>query len=337
MREAIAPRPPSFASLVQQFFTQYLVTQRAMSPRTVASYRDALMLFLGFAQRRIGKSPTTIRLADIDPDLIVAFLDHLELERRNSVRSRNLRLTALRAFLKFAGRRDVSSLHIVERALAVPMKRFERPMLGFLTREEMLAVLGQPGSSWTSQRDHLLLAMLYNTGARVSEIVGVRVVDVVLDRAACVHLRGKGRKQRSVPLWKTTVKEIRAWLRLNPTLRGEAALLPNRNGRAMTRSNVAHRLDFAVARAAALHPSIEKKRVSPHTVRHTTAMHLLQSGVPFNVIALWLGHESTTTTHRYVEADLAMKEKALARLEAPEIKMHRFRPPDSLMRFLQTL
>ena len=132
------------------------------------------------------------------------------------MRSRNLRLTALRAFLKFAGRRDVASLHVVERALAVPMKRFERPMLGFLTREEMLAVLGQPGSSWTSQRDHLLLAMLYNTGARVSEIIGVRVVDVVLDGAACVHLHGKGRKQRSVPLWKTTVQEIRAWLRLNP-------------------------------------------------------------------------------------------------------------------------
>ena len=217
------------------------------------------------------------------------------------------------------------------------MKRFERPMLGYLTRMEMVAVLGQPGDSWSSQRDHLLLAMLYNTGARVSEIIGVRVVDVVLDGAACVHLQGKGRKLRSVPLWARTVVEIRAWLRLNPTLRGEAALLPNRDGRAMSRSNVAQRLNLAVARAAVQEPSLLKKRVSPHVLRHTTAMHLLQSGVPFNVIALWLGHESPTTTHRYVEADLEMKQKALARLEAPDTKIRRYQAPDSLMRFLKTL
>jgi len=337
MRNTTAPKPPSFASMVQQFFTEYLVAQRAVSPRTVACYRDALMLFLDFASRKLCKAPTSLRLVDIQPDLILAFLDHLEHGRNNAVRSRNLRLTALRAFLKFAGRRDVTSLHVVERALAVPMKRFERRMLGFLTREEMLEVLGQPGSSWSSQRDHLLLAMLYNTGARVSEIIGVRVIDVVLEGAACVHLQGKGRKQRSVPLWKTTILEIRAWLRLNPTLRGEAALLPNRDGHAMCRSSVAQRLRLAVVRAADQQPSILKKQVSPHTLRHTTAMHLLQSGVPFNVIALWLGHESTTTTHRYVEADLAMKQRALARLEAPDTKMRRFRAPDSLMRFLQTL
>jgi site-specific recombinase XerD len=337
MRNATAPKPPSFASLVQQFFTEYLVAQRAVSPRTVECYRDALMLFLDFASRKLVKAPTALRLIDIQPELILKFLDHLEHERHNAVRSRNLRLTALRAFLKFAGRRDLSSMHAVERALAVPMKRFERPMLGFLTREEMLAVLGQPGSSWTSQRDHLLLAMLYNTGARVSEIIGVRVVDIVLEGAACVHLQGKGRKQRSVPLWKTTALEIRAWMRLNPHLRAEAALLPNRDGRAMTRCNVFQRLELAASHAAAHLPGLAKKRVSPHTLRHTTAMHLLQSGVPFNVIALWLGHESTNTTHRYVEADIAMKEKALARLEAPDTRMRRFLAPDSLMRFLQTL
>lgn len=337
MRNAIAPKPPSFAALVQQFFTEYLVAQRALSPRTVACYRDALMLFLDFASRKLGKTPTDMRLADLQSDLILAFLDHLELGRHNAVRSRNLRLTALRAFLKFAGRRDVTSLHVVEQALAVPMKRFEQPILGFLTRPEMEAVLGQPGALWSSQRDHLLLAMLYNTGARVSEIIGVRVGDVILDGAACVHLHGKGRKLRSIPLWDTTVVELRAWLRLNPTLRGEAALLPNRHGQAMSRSNVAQRLNLAVARAAAQEPGILKKPVSPHTLRHTTAMHLLQSGVPFNVIALWLGHESMNTTHRYVEANLAMKEKALARLDPPNTKMRRFRPPDSLMRFLQTL
>lgn len=337
MRNATAPRSPSFASLVQRFFTEYLVAQRAVSPRTVASYRDALKLFLDFAGHRLHVAPTALQLSDITPALILAFLDHLEHARHNAVRSRNLRLTALRTFLKYAGRRDVSSLHAVEQALAVPMKRFERPMLGFLTREEMMAVLGQSGSSWTSQRDHLLLAMLYNTGARVSEIIGVRVADVVLDRAACVHLHGKARKQRSIPLWKTTVQELRAWLRRNPQLRGEAVLLPNRNGTAMTRSNVARRLELAVKRAQAQLPNLQKKRVSPHLLRHTTAMHLLQSGVPFNVIALWLGHESTTTTHRYVEANLAMKEKALSRLEAPDTKLQRFCASDALMQFLQTL
>jgi site-specific recombinase XerD len=337
VREAIAPRPPSFASLVQQFFTEYLVAQRALSPRTVASYRDALMLFLDFAHKRLGKSPTMLRLADVEPDLILAFLNHLEQQRQNTVRSRNLRLTALRAFLKFAARRDVSSLHVIERALGVPMKRFERPILGFLSREEIVAVIGQPGDTWTSQRDHLLLAMLYNTGARVSEIIGVRVADVVLEGAPCVHLRGKGRKQRSTPLWKTTVQEIRAWLRRNPTLGADAALLPNRDGHPMTRDNVTKRLDIAVARAADVHTSLAKRSISPHTIRHTTAMHLLQSGVAFSVIALWLGHESTATTHRYVEANLAMKERALARLQEPDTKMRRYHPPDALMQFLQAL
>jgi site-specific recombinase XerD len=337
MRKTIAPKPPSFASIVQQFFTEYLVTQRAVSPRTVASYRDAVMLLLDFAERRIGKAPTAMRLSDIQPDLILAFLDHLEHERCNSVRSRNLRLTALRTFLKFAGRRDVSSLHIVEQALAVPMKRFERPMLGFLSREEMLAVLGQPGESWTSRRDHLLFAMLYNTGARVSEIIGVRVADVVLDGAPLVHLHGKGRKQRAVPLWKTTVREIRDWLRSNSPRSEDAILLPNRSGKAMSRCNVEQRLDIAVARAVNEYPGLANKHISPHSIRHTTAMHMLQSGVAFNVIALWLGHETVNTTHRYVEADLAMKEKALARIEAPKTKMRRFRPPDELAAFLRSL
>lgn len=330
-------QPPTFPAIVQQFFTEYLVAQRAVSPRTVACYRDAITLFLDFANTRLGKAPTAMQLADITPELILAFLAHLEQERHNSIRSRNLRLTALRALLRFAGRRDVTALHTVERAMAVPMKRFERPMLGYLTRPEMLAVIGQPGASWTSQRDHLLLVMLYNTGGRVSEIVGVRVVDVVLDGAACVHLQGKGRKQRSVPLWKSTVLEVRAWLRLNPPLSGLAPLLPNRDGHAMTRCNAAQRLALAVEFATAKQPSLAGKRISPHTVRHSTAMHLLQSGVPFNVIALWLGHENVNTTHQYVEADLTMKEKALGNIEEPDTKLKRFRASDSLMMFLEAL
>lgn len=330
-------QPPTFPSIVQQFFTEYLVAQRAVSPRTVECYRDAITLFLDFASKQLGKVPTAMQLADITPELILAFLAYLEQERHNSIRSRNLRLTALRALLKFAGRRDVTALHTVERAMAVPMKRFERPMLGYLTRPEMLAVIGQPGASWTSQRDHLLLVMLYNTGARVSEIVGVRVADVVLDGAACVHLQGKGRKQRSVPLWKSTVLEVRAWLRLNPQLCGMAPLLPNRDGHAMTRCNAAQRLALAVEFATAKQPSLAGKRISPHTLRHSTAMHLLQSGVPFNVIALWLGHENVNTTHQYVEADLTMKEKALGNIEEPDTKFKRFRASDSLMMFLEAL
>jgi site-specific recombinase XerD len=336
MSEALN-KSPSFPVLVQRFFTEYLVAQRALSPQTVACYRDAISLFLGFASRRLNKPPTSMRLTDITPELILEFLAHLEDERHNTVRSRNLRLTAIRTFMKVAGRCDVATLGIVERTLAVPMKRFDRPMLGHLTREEVNAVLDQSGADWTSRRDHLLLSLLYNTGARVSEIVGVRVADLVLDGAACVHLHGKGRKERSVPLWKSSVATIRAWLRINPQLSGQAALLPNRSGQQMTRCNVAQRLALAVNRAAAVQPSLEGKRVSPHMLRHSTAMHLLQSDVPFNVIALWLGHESVNTTHRYVEANLAMKEQALARLEAPDVRFTRFRATDELMTFLRTL
>jgi site-specific recombinase XerD len=329
--------PPSFAALVQAFFAEHLTQQRALSARTVAAYRDAFLLFLDFAQARLHKAPTAMQLADLTPTLILAFLDHLESERHNAVRSRNARLAALRTFLKFAARRDVTALHIVEQALGVPMKRFERPMLGFLTREEMVAVIGKPGVGWVSQRDGLLLSLLYNTGARVSEVIGVKLADVVLDPAACVHLHGKGRKQRSVPLWRSTVKVIRAWLRLNPDLGPTSALLPNRGGQAMTRSNVTQRLALAVQAAARSMPSLAGRAISPHTLRHSTAMHLLQSGVDISVIALWLGHESPTTTHQYVEADLAMKEKALSRLQDPNVVARRFRADDSLLDFLKTL
>ena len=328
---------PSFAALVQRFFTQYLMEQRALSPCTIAAYRDTFVLFLDFAGKRLAKSPSAFALANMTPELILAFLDHLERVRHNSVRSRNARWAALRAFLKFAARHDLASLHVIERALAIPMKRFERPMLGFLSREEMLAVIGTPGSTWLSQRDHLLMSLLYNTGARVSEIIGVKLADVVLDGAPCVHLHGKGRKQRAIPLWKSTVQHIRAWLRANPALGADSALLPNRDGGAMTRFNVTRRLQLAVQSASTRMVSLANKTISPHTIRHTTAMHLLQSGVDISVIALWLGHERPTTTHMYVEADLAMKDRALARLQEPTAKVRRYRAPEVLLQFLKTL
>lgn len=330
--------PPTFAALVQAFFSEYLTQQRALSPRTVAAYRDAFMLFLDFAEKRLHKPPTAMKLADLSPNLILAFLDHLEKQRHNAIRSRNARLSALRAFLKFAGRRDVSSLYMIEQGLGVPMKRFERPMLGFLSREEMLAVIGGPGDDWLSQRDHLMLTMLYNTGARVSEIIGVHVADVVLDGTACVHLHGKGRKQRTVPLWRSSAKVVRAWLRRNPQLQPTSPLLPNRQGNTMTRANVYRRFQLRIEKVSSELPMMAHRRaLSPHTIRHTTAMHMLQSGIDITVIAIWLGHENPATTHRYVEADLAMKCRALARLDEPTAKLRRYRAPDTLMTFLQTL
>ena len=333
-----ATTPPSFATLVQAYFAEYLPQQRALSPQTIAAYRDAFVLFLEFAQDRLGKAPTAIALADMTPELITAFLNHLEQHRHNCVRSRNARLAALRSFLKFVGHRDVSSLQVVERGLGIPAKRFERPMFGYLSREEMLAVIDAPDETWIGRRDHVLFLMLYNTGARVSEVVGVKVGDVVLEeRAACAHLHGKGRKQRSVPLWRSTVKAVRAWLKQNPQLKPASPLLPNRNGHAMTRTNVALRLALAVHTATQAYPDLEKRHVSPHVIRHTTAMHLLQAGVDISVIAMWLGHESPVTTHQYVEADLAMKERALARLHEPDARIQRYQAPDSLIEFLKTL
>lgn len=330
--------PPSFAALVQAYFAEYLTQQRALSAQTIAAYRDAFVLFLGFAESRLGKSPATILLGDITPALIMAFLDHLERERHNCVRSRNARLAALRSFLKFVAHRDVTSLQVIESALGVPVKRFERPMLGYLSREEMLAVIGTPDETWLSQRDHVLFLLIYNTGARVSEVTGIKVSDVVLDAgAACVHLHGKGRKQRSVPLWRSTVRAVRVWLRRNPQLEAAFPLFPNRNGQVMTRANVALRLAQAVHSASSTFPDLTKRHISPHTIRHTTAMHLLQAGVDISVIALWLGHESPVTTHHYVEADLAMKERALAKLHEPDAKIQRYRAPDSLIDFLKTL
>jgi site-specific recombinase XerD len=329
---------PSFAALVQAYFAEYLTQQRALSAQTIAAYRDGFVLFLGFAESRLGKSPDAINMADITPDLIIAFLDHLERQRHNSIRSRNARLAVLRSFLKFAAHRDVESLQVIERALGVPVKRFERPMFGYLSREEMLAVIGNPDESWISQRDHVLFLLMYNTGARVSEIIGVKVGEVVLDEgSACVHLHGKGRKQRSVPLWRSTVKAVRAWLRSNPQFDAASPLLPGRNGHAMTRNNVNQRLALAVAAATESNPDLAKRRISPHTVRHSSAMHLLQAGVDISVIALWLGHESPVTTHHYVEADLTMKERALSKLHEPEAKIQRYKATDSLIDFLKTL
>ena len=331
------PASPTFASLVQEFFTDYMVHQRALSPCTVASYRDTFVLLLRFAEKQLGKAPISVQLADLNATFLAAFLDHLEGERHNSVRSRNIRLAAVRSFLKFAARRDLANLRVIEQALAVPMKRFDRKMVGFLPREQMLAVIDVPTETWIGQRDRLLLTLMFNTGARVSEIIGVRVADVVLGPTSSVRLHGKGRKQRSLPLWKTVARAVRDWLHMNPQLQADAPLLPRRDGKPMTRANVAQRLKLAAEAATTKYPDLAKMSVSPHIIRHSTAMSLLQSGAEPCDIALWLGHESPSTTHMYVEADLAMKERALARLKPPEIKPARYRPPKALLKFLLAL
>jgi integrase/recombinase XerD len=329
---------PSFATLLQSFFLEHLGSHRAVSPRTIAAYRDCFRLLLRFAEQHIGKSPTTFALTDLNASLALAFLDHLERDRRNGVRTRNLRLAALRSFLKYAVHHDLSAIQVIEKALAVPMKRFDRSMLGFLTRPEMQAILDAPPSTtWVGRRDRALFAMLYNTGARVSEIIAVRVKNVILDASPAVHLMGKGRKERSVPLWRSTVRLTREWKRCLGNGTDDAYIFPSRTGTAMTRSNVAQRLTLAVETAAEKLPELRRRSISPHTIRHSTAMHLLQSGVELPVIALWLGHEDPATTHLYLEADLAMKERALNRLRPPETKFPRYKPPDQLMQFLQDL
>jgi len=329
---------PSFSTLLQRFFVEHLGRQRAVSPRTIAAYRDTFRLLLSFAEAKISKSPAALKLVDLDAKLILSFLDHLEKERNNGARSRNARLAALRSFLKYATHHDIGALHVIEQVLAIPMKRFDRPVLGFLSREEMQAILEAPDQkTLAGQRDRTLFSLMYNTGARVSEIIGLRIGDVIINGSAAAHLHGKGRKHRSVPLWPSTAGLIRVWKRRLGDRGDDKLLFPNRSGGIMARSNVTQRLELAVSIAAHQHPQLMRRPISPHTFRHTTAMHLLQSGVDLAVIALWLGHESPATTHMYLEADLSMKERALDRLQPTGATSGRYRPPDQLMQFLQSL
>jgi integrase/recombinase XerD len=331
------PASASFPSLVQDFFCQRLIGQRNVTAGTVAAYRDAFRLLLRYTESRLQRSPVAVTLADLDAPLILAFLDHLEEERGNCARSRNLRLVAIRSFLRYAAHRDPTVLPIVERVLAIPMKRFDRPLLGFLSISEMQAILEAPDrSTWSGLRDHVLLATLYNTGARVSEIVALRVADFDQSAAASVRIFGKGRKERVTPLWRSTAKLLENWLD-RVSREPEAPLFPNRHGRPLSRSGVEQRLRAAVAIAGKRCPTLQGRSISPHTVRHTTAMHLLQSGVDISVIALWLGHESPATTHRYIEADLAMKERALESLQEPSARPFRFQAGDKLLSFLNSL
>ena len=328
---------PACAPLVQDYFCQRLIAQRDASPATVASYRDTFRLLLGYARDRIRKKPTELVLADIDAPLVLAFLAHLERDRGNSPRTRNARFAAIRSFLQFAALKCPASLPSIQRVLAIPMKRFDRRVLGFLTHQEVTAIIDAPDcATWTGRRDHAMLATFYNTGTRVSEIADARVVDVSTDRRRCLRVHGKGRKERVVPLWSSTCRLLTAWLR-ETNSRSDAPLFPARGGGRISRSGIEDRLASAVTTAVSTCPTLRGRRITPHTLRHTTAMHLLQSGVDVTVIALWLGHESPATTHMYIEADLAMKRRALDKIADPHSRTRRLVPSDALLAFLDGL
>ncbi|MCE9567504.1 MAG: site-specific integrase [Planctomycetes bacterium] len=331
------PRTPTFATLVREFFCDRLINQQNVSPHTVAAYRDSFRLLLGFVRQHRRKSPATMSMDDIDAPTVLAFLDDLEAGRHNSVRTRNARLATIRAFVTYASSRDPTALPVAQRVLAIPAKRFNRPLLGHLTRPEVEAVLNAPDrTQWSGRRDRVLFTLMYNTGARVSEAIGLCRSDLTVAPVASIRIRGKGRKNRVVPLWKSTASLLTAWL-LEVAPGDQTPLFPNRHGGALSRSGVEDRLEHAVSIAATHCPSLAKKNVSPHTLRHTTAMHLLQSGVDVTVIALWLGHESPETTHQYMEADVEMKRRVLNRLAEPEGKVARAPKADELLTFLEKL
>ncbi len=327
----------TFPSLLQNYFCQYLINQRQVSDRTVKCYRDTFCLLFKFAGEKLGKTASKLCLSDITAELILSFLNYLESVRHNSVTSRNVRLAAIRSFLHYAEYQEPQELPTIQRVLAIPMKRHDFKLIGFLTRDEINAIMSSVNTNtWSGQRDHVLFATLYNTGARVSEVISAKRGDVELNHGTVILLHGKGRKERSVPLWKSTSRLLRKWLdKINSD--PKTPLFPNRFGSPMTRAGVEERLKVAVSKAEAICSSLASKKVSPHVIRHTTAMHLLQSGIDLTVIALWLGHENVNTTHKYLESDLQMKEKILNAVDDPKYKFNKKKISDSLIKFLEDL
>ncbi len=323
--------------LIQVFFTEHLRHHKAVSPRTISAYRDTFRLLLRFVNDSTGTPPSVLCIDHLDAPTILRFLDHLERDRNNTVRSRNARLAAIRSFFRFVALREPTALAVATRVLAIPAKRTERRLVGYLSRTEMDAILVAPSqTSRSGRRDRALLLTMYNTGARVSEVARLRRCDVTLDTSPHVHLQGKGRKHRAIPIWPRTARTLRLWFNEMVTEPTSPAF-PNARTGHLSRHGVAFILRKASESARAACPSLDQKRVSPHTIRHTTAMHLLQSGVDPAVIALWLGHESLETTHIYVEADLEMKRQALGKI-APAGKAARpFKPDDPLLAFLKAL
>jgi site-specific recombinase XerD len=329
---------PNLQSLIQDYFTTHLRDQKNLSAHTIASYRDTFVIFFEYSKEKLKKNPSTISLDDLNSNTIINFLNWLEESRGSQIRTRNQRLAAIRGFLNFVSFKIPSRVNQVSSVRMVPRKRHDQQILGYLTIEEMKAIIASSDqSTFSGARDFVLWSVMYNTGARVSEVVGMKRSDLDLtEKTGSIRIMGKGRKQRSMPLWGSTVKLLRRWLE-RPELTKSEYIFTNRLGGPLTRSGVEDRLEKAVKNGATKCPSLSKKAVSPHTIRHTTAMHLLQAGVDITVIALWLGHSSIKTTHIYVEADLKMKEKALAHLQKPKVRGLRYKADNSTLAFLQSL
>lgn len=331
-------RITDFGTMLQAFFAERLVRQLNVSPRTVESYRDTFRLLLRYAQQRLHRMPHTLTLEDVNASVVSDFLDYLEKERGNCVRSRDARLAAIHSFYKYVGQQRPEKLRLAQEILALPSKRFEKPVLTFLSKEEMKSVLAAPDiSTWAGRRDSVMFSLLYNTGARVSELIRICVEDAeLMSTAPCVKLHGKGRKQRTIPLWRETVALLRSWIK-EEELRAGQLLFCNRFNAQLTRSAVAERFALAVTKAQEKCPQMRGRHLTCHSVRHATAMHMLQGGTDIAVISLWLGHESIETTMQYVEADLKLKERALKAVAAPGTQRLAYKPCDPLLHFLESL
>src|SRR6202162_5096372 len=331
------PNAANLPGFLQSFFTTRLMTQRKVSPHTIASYRDTFRLLLQFAQKRLRKAPSQLKLENLDASLVGAFLEDLENRRRNGSRSRNLRLTAIRSFFRYAALEAPAHSGIIQRVLAIPNQRQPRALVGFLTRPEIEALLAAPDRTrWLGRRDHAFLITAVQTGLRLSEMTALRHEDVSLGTGAHVRCRGKGRKERCTPLAKPTAAVLKAWIR-EQGREDSKTLFPSTRGGPLSADGVQHLLARHVAQARKHCASLRKKRVSPHVLRHYLPMELLQAGVDRAVIALWLGHESVETTQIYLDADLALKEQVLAKTKPIKGKVGRYRPDDDLLAYLKTL
>jgi len=324
-------------TLIQQFFTDRLYGQLDASPHTIASYRDTFRLLLRFASEETGKAPTKLTIDDLDSALVGDFLTHVETQRRNSARSRNTRLAAIRSFFRFVAMSEPAYMLHCQKILAMPSKRYVRRTIDFLDRVEMDALLRAPDrSTWIGRRDHAILVMALQTGLRASELINLRGCDTVTASGAHVRCEGKGRKQRCTPLRRETAKVMEGWLKERAGDDGDP-LFPTVKGTKLSRDALEAIVRRHVLSASRSCPSLAGKRVSPHVLRHSTAMELLHHGVDQTVIALWLGHESVETTQVYIHADMRLKEKALARVKPSAAQPGRYRPDDKLLAFLESL
>lgn len=323
-------------ALIQRFFIDRLCVQMEASRHTVAGYRDTFRLLLRYASARHGKPPVKLTIEDIDADLVADFLVHTETARGNSARSRNIRLAAIRSFFRYVAMADPTWMLHCQRILAMPNKRYVKRAVTFLDGDEIAALLAAPDrSAWAGRRDHALLLLAVQTGLRASELVGLKCCDVVLGNGAHIRCMGKGRKERATPLRRETARLLAAWIGNDKD--GNSPLFPSIRGERLSRDALEHLVRKHCLTAARACPSIGAKRVTPHTLRHSTAMDLLHHGVDPAVIALWLGHENVETTQIYIHADMRMKEKALARVAAAPTPSGRFRPDDQLLAFLEGL